>query len=36
MCGSEPLSVPLMVETLKLFIAEASSAIFKLEIETKS
>ena len=35
-CGSEPLSVPAMVEALKLFIAEASTAIFELEIEKKS
>ena len=29
----EPLSVPAMVEALKLFIAEASTATFRLEIE---
>ncbi len=33
MCGSEPPSVPAMLEALKLFIQEASTAIFKLEIE---
>ena len=33
MCGSEPPSIPAMVEALKLFIHEASSTIFKLEIE---
>ena len=35
MCGSEPPSVPAMLEALKLFIYEASTAIFKLEIERK-
>jgi len=33
MCGSEPPSVPAMLEAMKLFIQEASTAIFKLEIE---
>lgn len=33
MCGSEPPSVPAMLEALKLFIHEASTAIFTLEIE---
>lgn len=33
MCGSEPPSVPAILEALKLFIREASTAIFKLEIE---
>ena len=33
MCGSEPPNVPAMLEALKLFIREASTAIFKLEIE---
>ncbi len=33
MCGSEPPNVPAMLEALKLFIHEASTAIFKLEIE---
>jgi hypothetical protein len=33
MCGSEPLSVPAMVEALKLFIAEVSTVVFELEIE---
>ena len=35
MCGSEPPNVPAMLEALKLFIYEASTAIFKLEIERK-
>ena len=35
-CGSEPLSVPAMIEALKLFINECSTSIFVLEIETKS
>lgn len=33
MCGSEPPSVPAILEALKLFIREASTAIFTLEIE---
>lgn len=33
MCGTEPPSVPAILEALKLFIREASTAIFKLEIE---
>ena len=33
MCGTEPPSIPAMLEALKLFIHEASSTIFKLEIE---
>jgi len=36
MCGSEPPSVPAMIEALKLFIFEASSAVFQLEIERTS
>ena len=33
MCGSEPPSVPAMLEALKLFIRESSMEIFHLEIE---
>ena len=36
MCGTEPPSVPAMLEALKLFIFEASSAVFQLEIERTS
>jgi hypothetical protein len=35
MCGTEPPSVPAMLEALKLFIREVSGTIFKLEIERK-
>lgn len=34
MCGSEPPSIPAMLEALKLFIREASTAIFELEIRS--
>jgi len=33
MCGSEPPSIPAMLEALKLYIREASVAVYKLEIE---
>lgn len=36
MCGSEPPSVPAMLEALKLFIRESSTEIFHLEIEGKA
>jgi hypothetical protein len=36
MCGSEPPSIPAMLEALKLFIRESSSEIFHLEIEGKA
>jgi hypothetical protein len=36
MCGSEPPSIPAMLEALKLFIRESSTEIFHLEIEGKA
>jgi hypothetical protein len=36
MCGTEPLSGPVIVKALKLFMADASTIVFTLEIQARA
>ena len=36
LCGAQPLSAPTIVKALKLFMADASTVVFTIEIEAKA